>query len=501
MADLATTDTFVAGTGLDIYRVGGSVRDELLGKKSKDADYAVFGSTLDEVRVAFQKADRFIDAVPLRPRNGKQLGWIFSNKKVGQIEVSLPRKEVSSGPGHRDFDIVVDPALTLAQDAVRRDFTFNALYKRPPAVLDGSMFARPVAVGVEDPTGRGLYDLQHKLISTTHPDSFRDDPLRILRALRFISTLDYELGTATREQMELHHDAVTGLTAKGVSGTVFDELSKLLMGQNPAEALRVARDTGVLAVVLPELAPMLGFDQGSRYHDLTTDEHTFTALATAAHVDAPLRVRWALLFHDSGKPDSAWRSPKDDRLHYYRPSDNMWSQIVGKHIIEHGEPPATSRPQDHQITGAARWHVASGRLNMPKELRRDVRRMIENHMVDTSKATQAKVARARIEFGDDLLRDLYLHRMCDLCGKGKPDTKMLATIREMESLRDINALAGTPAKLGDLQINGKDVLDIGAAPGPEVSRVLKAVLDEVATAPTDDKRTRDWQLAAAGRHI
>lgn len=500
MADLATTDSFVAGTGLDIFRVGGSVRDELLGKKAKDADYAVFGSTLDEVRVAFQKADRFIDAVPLRPRNGKQLGWIFSNKKVGQIEVSLPRHEVSTGPGHRDFEIVVDPRLTMAEDAVRRDFTFNALYKDASPLAD--RFSAPFMPDeplIHDPTGRGLYDLSHKIISTTHPDSFRDDPLRILRALRFISTLDYELGTATREQMERHHDAVTGLTAKGVSGTVFDELSKLLMGQNPAEALRVARDTGVLAVVLPELAPMLGFDQGSRYHDLTTDEHTFTALATAAHVDAPLRVRWSLLFHDSGKPDSAWVG-KDGRKHYYEPSRRVWTELCA---AAGWEAEIANRPQDHQITGAARWHDASGRLNMPKELRRDVRRMIENHMVDTSKATQAKVARARVEYGDELLSDMYLHRMCDLCGKGEGaiNKKMLATVREMEGVRAMNKAARTPSKLGDLQINGKDVLDLGATPGPEVSRVLKAVLDEVAVDPTDDKRTRDWQLAAAGRHI
>jgi tRNA nucleotidyltransferase (CCA-adding enzyme) len=83
----------------------------------------------------------------------------------------------------------------------------------------------------------------------------------------------------------------------------------------------------VLAVVLPELAPMLGFEQGSRYHDLNTDEHTFKALETAAHVDAPLRVRWALLFHDAGKPDSAWVG-KDGRKHYYA-RNAPWTKDLG----------------------------------------------------------------------------------------------------------------------------------------------------------------------------
>jgi tRNA nucleotidyltransferase (CCA-adding enzyme) len=112
-------------------------------------------------------------------------------------------------------------------------------------------------------------------------------------------------------------NCVDGMTAKGyASGTLYDEFCKILMGDRPHTALRHARDTQVLQFAMPEIWPMCGFDQGSRYHDLTTDEHTFVALETAAHVDAPLRVRWALLFHDAGKPDTAWKGD-DGRMHYY----------------------------------------------------------------------------------------------------------------------------------------------------------------------------------------
>ena len=94
------------------------------------------------------------------------------------------------------------------------------------------------------------------------------------------------------------------------------ELSKLLLGSEPRKALRLARDTGVLVALLPEFERAIGFDQESRYHDLTVDEHTFAVVQAAADAGAPLRVRLAALFHDLGKPHVAWRGT-DGRLHYY----------------------------------------------------------------------------------------------------------------------------------------------------------------------------------------
>ena len=101
----------------------------------------------------------------------------------------------------------MDPSLPLIADAERRDFTINALYRKVcPAWVGPSVLV--------DPTGRGLYDLQHRFLNTTHPDSFRDDPLRILRALRFVSVLGYDLGTNTLDQMREHSHAVNGLTRR-----------------------------------------------------------------------------------------------------------------------------------------------------------------------------------------------------------------------------------------------------------------------------------------------
>lgn len=468
---LERTDSFMASLGLETYRVGGSVRDELLGRRATDADYVVRNASLADVRLALiTKGGHYNKSIkPLKLRDGRQAGWRFARKGLGCIEIMLPRTDRSTGPGHRDFEIILDPTLTLADDAIRRDFTFNALYKRVVGHEFGS------TLDVVDPTGRGLYDLSHKMINTTYEGSFRDDPLRTLRALRFVSKLDYDLGSNTYAQMLEYANAVDGLTVnKHISGTALDELCKLLMGQNPAKALRLARDTGVLAAILPELRPMIGFEQESRYHDMTTDEHTFKALETAAHVDAPLRVRMALLFHDSGKPETAWRG-KDGRLHYYSSP-------------EHGK-------EDHEVVGKRIARKALKRLNAGNSLRNDVERLIENHMVNVvGKVKPTKVRRARVKFGDDLLRDLYLHRMCDLSGKGRPNMEHLQQIGWLEQVRATAQAEGVPCTVKELPINGHDLIELGYK-GPAIGKTLNELLDAVVVQPKVN--TREWCLGRA----
>lgn len=503
MSYLDRTDTFIASLGLEAYRVGGSVRDEVLGRKAKDADYMIRGVPLKDlgrvlrVQLAY---DGYRDAhtKPLVLRDGRQSGWRVSGRGLGCIEIVLPRTDVSTGPGHRDFEIVLDPNLSLEEDAKRRDFTFNALYRivHHPEGLT-TLIAGPggaVYENIVDPTGNGLEDLARQRINVTHADSFRDDPLRTLRALRFVSTLGYDLGRETRALMTLHAEHVSGLTSKGyVSGTMLDEFSKLLMGQNPAKALRIARDTGVLGVALPELKPMLGFEQGSRYHDMTTDEHTFTALETAAHVDAPLRVRWALLFHDSGKPQTAWVG-KDGRKHYYAQPGKQ------PMLVDPGD--GRHYNLDHETMGELIWREAARSLQADKRLREDVATLIRNHMVPVSKVRASKVRRARIRLGDDMLRDLYLMRMCDLSAKGGGHVNRdhMRNIGQMEAERARCEAAGVPAKAAELEISGHDVRELGAE-GRDIGRVLNSVLDEVACDPSTLKMSRDWQMQRAAAAV
>lgn len=491
--------------GVEAYRVGGSVRDELLGREPKDADYIVFGCSLLELgeKLWDRRADWPKFAVkPLTLRDGRQCGWRVSARGLRSIEIMLPRVEqaraltpeekLQGGGVRRAFDIVVDPDATLEEDAKRRDFTFNALYK---SINTGSYSAGgDILEGVVDPTGCGLYDLQHRLVRTTHGASFRDDPLRTLRALRFVAVLDYDLTMDTLAQMHDYAEAVTGLSYKGfTSGTVLDELTRILMSDRPAKALRLARDTGVLKNLLPELAPMLGFEQASRYHDLTTDEHTFRALETAAHVGAPLRVRLALLFHDAGKPFSAWTG-KDGRLHYYRPTMEQWVEAEGLPVGER----EVDRPEDHEVVGERLWREAAARLGVDRKLTADVALLIREHMVPVvGKLKGTRVRRMRVKFGDAMLHDLLLHRACDASGKGNGgNQEHLNRVALMERIRSEAERDGVPTSTKGLAVNGHDLIELGLE-GRQVGGCLDVILDEVVCQPSDLKRSREWQLDQA----
>ena len=481
LMQIAAADNFIAGLGVEAYRVGGSVRDEILGRKPKDADYMVRGIGLNELHALLRERGA-ARVTPIMDRRGQHFGW-----RAGDIEIALPRREVNDGGGRGQI-IVADPKITLGEDALRRDFTFNALYLRVPNAVVTSPFSDSTALALDvvDPTGRGLFDLSRGLIQTTHEDSFRDDPLRTLRALRFVAR-GFTLSTETLRQMARWSNEVTGLSANGyASGTVLDEMSKILMGDHVADALRIARDTGVLASLFPELVPMIGFDQGSRYHDMTTDEHTFTALATAAHVDAPLRVRWALLFHDSGKPESAWRG-EDGRLHYY--SKRF------EYVAPTKDDKTVVVTPNHEDVGERIWRTAAERINATRELREDVAVLIRNHMVPLAgKFKASKVRQGRVKFGDDMLRDLYLHRACDLSGKGRVDAKAMERLRLMEDERARAQKAGIPCAPRDLEVDGHDVMAAGIK-GRQVGVVLSEILHQVASQPTDLLMTREWQLA------
>jgi tRNA nucleotidyltransferase (CCA-adding enzyme) len=239
----------------------------------------------------------------------------------------------------------------------------------------------------------------------------------------------------------------------------------------------------VLGTLFPELESMIGFDQGSRYHDMTTDEHTFTALETAAKVEAPLRVRWALLFHDAGKVKAAWIGP-DGRKHYYA------SKVFD---LDNGGEQRTT--EDHEVISERLWRTAAKRMNVPTRLREDVATLVRNHMVAVSgKIKSSKVRRERVRLGDELLRDLHMHRMCDLSGKTRAHRGHLVHVARLEDVRRQAQALGVPASVKDLKVTGKDAIALGMT-GRWIGGALDVLLDEVVVQPDDLRLSREWQLS------
>jgi hypothetical protein len=131
---------------------------------------------------------------------------------------------------------------------------------------------------------------------------------------------------------------------------------------------------------------------------------------------------------------------------------------------------------------------------VPKSLREDVATLVRHHMVACDRKIKwARVARNRIRFGDDLLRDLYMHRMCDLSAKHRVGRQHMENVAAAERLRAKMAAEGVPSSPKDLEITGHDVMEAGHS-GRKVGKKLFEVLDEVAVDPKDLKRTREWQL-------
>jgi putative nucleotidyltransferase with HDIG domain len=446
--------------------VGGAVRDELLGHESKDADFLVPGVDIEGLRAALEPHGRTEELVVA----GRPVGVRFyprdkeARKRARSgIELAPARREVSTGPGRHDFDIVVDPTATVDDDLRRRDFTVNAMARR---LADGTLV---------DPFG-GAHDLERRVLRTVSPQSFAEDPLRIVRGLRFVSQLDLEPDEATLAQMREEAPAIRHVSGERIGGGLaadgMGELSKLLMGVQPAKALRLARDTGVLVELLPEFERAIGFDQQSRYHDLTVDEHTFEVVQAAADADAPLRVRLAALLHDLGKPHVAWRG-NDGRLHYY------------------AKPGFASH--SHEQVGAQLADAALERLRYPTELRRQVVRIVRGHMLDPGRSDDVRARRLLQRYGTELTFDLLDHKRADLLGKGMvndQELERLARFREVVEREQTSA-----HRLRDLAVGGDDLLGIGYEPGPALGHTLRQLLDAVVRDP--GLNTRDQLLARA----
>jgi len=442
-----TIEDFVRGLALDAYLVGGAVRDEQLGLESKDADFVVPGVDYDGLRRALEPHGRVEELEVAGRRVGARLYPNDRNVRAAApagIEFAPPRGERSTGPGRHDFEIVADPSLSIEDDLARRDFTVNAVARR----LDTG--------DLVDPFG-GVDDLKRGILRTVGPRSFAEDPLRIVRGLRLVSQLGLTPDEGTLQQMRDEADSVRLVSGERIGGGLradgMGELSKLLLGAQPAQALRLARDTGVLTALLPELEPTIGFVQESKRQHLPLDEHIFEVVQAAADADASLAVRLGALLHDAGKPGA---------------------------------------DGDHAERGARLADQALGRLRYPARLRTYVARLVRAHAFPLREVDELFARRFLREHGDELAFDLVAHKEADLRGKRVPQAELDAAARLRRLLEQERV---HPHRLEDLAVDGNDLLQIGYSEGPDLGRALESLLDAVVEDP--ELNTRDTLLDRA----
>ena len=263
---------------MQIFKVGGAVRDQLLGRAVVDIDWVVVGATPEQMRAQGFRPVGDDFPVFLHPQSGE--------------EYALARTERKSGHGYSGFVFHTSPDVTLEEDLLRRDLTVNAM----AIAADGTL---------HDPYG-GQADLAARVLRHVSP-SFIEDPLRVLRVARFAARyayLGFRIATETLELMrtlaesgELEH-----LTAE----RIWQEFAHALMESNPEVFIQVLRDCGALKVLLPEVDALFGVPQTAEHHpEIDTGVHILSVLQQCVRFAQPLNIRWACLLHDLGKGTTA----------------------------------------------------------------------------------------------------------------------------------------------------------------------------------------------------
>ncbi len=401
-------------TGYATYAVGGCVRDSLLGLTPHDYDLCT-AATPEQIKQVFA-----------------QHRLVLSGEKHGTVTVILEQPvEITTFRTEGDYRDSRHPdwvrfVTDISSDLSRRDFTVNAMAWSPTR-------------GFADPFG-GQADLRNKTLRAVgQPEErFTEDALRILRGVRFAVRYGLQVEAETKNAMFRLAHRMDSLARE----RVFDELCKLLPLVSAEDLLEFAP---ILVRAIPELAPCVGFDQHSPHH--AYDVFTHTAHVVAA-MPADLRLRWAALLHDVGKPQVFYQD-KNGRGHF----------------------------PGHASVGAEMADVILRRLRASNELRERVVTLIDHHM--TPLPPDRPILRRRLsKFGEDVWALLALQR-ADFCSKGVmgegADFDLVEAL-----LRDIQAEASC-LSLKDLAIGGRELLALGftgKAVGQCLDHLLARVLDE-----------------------
>lgn len=463
----------LAMCGGEVFAVGGVVRDMVLGVAPHDIDLLVRHLDRAQVREALENlASRHGGKVS---EVGKSFGIFEYRNADGCVQVSVPRLEHSLGVHHVDFEIHVDPEMTIEEDLIRRDYTCNGM---AVDLLDSTLI---------DPMN-GLDDTRSRRLVVTTPQMIAEDPLRIVRALSL----------AARRSMS--PDAVTFALLRQSSHTVQylpvdrvrNELDKIMESDEPQVGIVLAHLVDVLRYVLPEVEDCMGYDQNNKHHEKELGEHLLSVLERICLRTHDKDLRLAALLHDIGKPASAWTDPVHGTSHFYEyhpvDEDSQWTgEVWGA---------------DHEVVGAEmtyslmrRLHYATARVNR-------VVALVRHHMYPGfSTTTGARRFLAKIEPHAD---DLLLLRWADSGGKGdRPDPEYDEAWDADKNSELVDRVRSEESafSLKDLAVSGQDLLDLGMSEGPALGKILQSLLQTVIEEPTKNNRDELLDLVCSGHVV
>jgi len=419
-----------------IYEVGGAVRDRFLTPdlKVKDRDYLVTGIPYDDLTSLLRRHGR-VDLV------GRSFGVIkFTEHRCDQsltFDVALPRREHSTGVGHKDFAVDFDPQLPVEVDLTRRDFTINAM----AVALDNEQLI--------DPLG-GLTDLRERRLRMTSPESFPEDPLRMLRAIQFAARFEFDVEPDTFAAIRAQATLIRTVSAERIN----EELVKMLtLSERPSIGFRLMHQSGLLSEILPELDAGVGVTQPGGYHAHDVFEHTLRCIDAC---DRRLTLRLAALFHDIEKPRSK-RLTEDGATFY-----------------------------GHETLGAETARRVMARLRFSHDLTDEVVSLVDRHMFTTA-VTDKGLRRLVRKVGVDLIFDLLDLRRADVVAQGMGGRTEDVDAFELQIREEL--LRKPPFSYSDLALDGRDIMSMfDIRQGPLVGEILEYLLEQVLDNPESNTR-------------
>jgi poly(A) polymerase len=420
-----------------VFLAGGAVRDEIMGKSSKDLDFVVNGDLNAGINFSIWLGKELgvykEESNPvIYPRFGTaKLSLVGNKSNLSNIDLEFvaPRKE-QYYTGSRKPDVTDGE---LIDDVYRRDLTINSLLKN---VSTGEIL---------DLSGKGVSDIKNGVIRTTsNPEIiFKDDPLRMLRAIRFAVKYDFKFAPEVLRNIKKNASWIDSISKERIN----DELNKILLSKDPSKGIRLLKVTGLLQYVIEEFNEAIGMKQ-NKYHKDDVFRHSMDVLSKTP---ADLKTRLIALFHDIGKVLTKTVSPEGS-VHFY--GHEKASEQMVKSIMT--------------------------RLKYPNELIDAVASGVKNHMAlkhggdDASNLTDKSLRKFVAAVGENLENILDVIHADNISHSehGSMPNQISLVRQRIETLN--NQITKSNLKL---PINGNDLIQLGIKPGPIFKEILDAVQD------------------------
>ena len=402
------------------YIVGGAIRDILLGLKPKDVDFTT-NLPYETLKNLFSEYNP--------KETGKSFGVL--RIRVNDIDYEIAKFREDNYEDKNGLKIIPEEEKVtfiddIKNDLARRDFTINAMaYNEIDGIID--LYG-------------GQKDIENKIINFVGNAEERiiEDPLRVLRAFRFMSRLDFSLSENTIEAIKKQKDLLKNIPEERITM----EFSKLLLGENIKNTLTLMRDTGVLELIIPEFKATYNFNQCNPHHNLDLFNHIINVVSK---VPADLELRYSALLHDIAKP-----------------------------VVQTFDEKGIAHYKTHEIVGADMARDILARMKLPVKLIDTVVEIIKKHMVLYKDITDKKFNKLLSEMGYDNLWRLIEHSIADNSSK---NDEVVSTENDLHERLKRAVEKQMQVTGNDLAINGKDLIELGFT-GKEIGEIKKELLDK-----------------------